>query len=140
MGSNLDCEGLGRFATAPQSRDIMPTKQFYVQRMVPLRTEHEGRAKPAMWLNAFRLRSLYVVSRDMTLASGNNRPHDTVFSGGCRRRPRCRRTIFMIATRPTCSLPAPETQRPVEIGRANILEERRRIEGQQNLIARLERA
>jgi hypothetical protein len=45
----------------------------------------------------------------------------------------------MIATRPTCSLPAPETQRPVEIGRANILDQRRRIEGQQDLIARLER-
>jgi hypothetical protein len=39
MGSNLDCEGLGRFATAPQSRGIMPTEQFHVQRMVPLRTK-----------------------------------------------------------------------------------------------------
>src|SRR3984885_268484 len=39
MGSNLDCEGLGRFATAPQSRGIMPTEHFHVQRMVPLRTK-----------------------------------------------------------------------------------------------------
>jgi hypothetical protein len=39
MGSNLDCEGLGRFATAPQSRGIMRAQKFYVQRMVPLPTE-----------------------------------------------------------------------------------------------------
>jgi hypothetical protein len=45
----------------------------------------------------------------------------------------------MIATRATCSHPAAETQRPVEIGSANILDQRRRIEGQRALITRLER-
>jgi hypothetical protein len=45
----------------------------------------------------------------------------------------------MNPTRPTCSHPAAEMQTPVEIGKANILDQRRRIEGQQDLIARLER-
>jgi hypothetical protein len=44
----------------------------------------------------------------------------------------------MIATRPTCSSSA-EMQTPIEIGRANILDQRRRIEDQRDLIARLER-
>jgi len=44
----------------------------------------------------------------------------------------------MIATRPTCFSSA-EMQTPIEIGRANILNQRRRIEGQRDLIARFER-
>jgi hypothetical protein len=46
---------------------------------------------------------------------------------------------FMIATRAACSHPAAETQTLVEIGRTNILDQRRRIEAQRDLIARLER-
>jgi hypothetical protein len=34
MGSYLGCEGLERFATAPQSSRIMPAKKFHVQRTV----------------------------------------------------------------------------------------------------------
>jgi hypothetical protein len=58
MGSNLDCEGLGRFATVPQSRAIMPTKQYHVQRMVPLRTEQNAQERS----DAFSLAPLNIVS------------------------------------------------------------------------------
>jgi hypothetical protein len=45
MGSSLNCEGLGHFATAPKSRRIMRAKKVCVQKMVPLRTERIARER-----------------------------------------------------------------------------------------------
>ena len=38
MGSNLDCEGLGRFAAAPQSSWIVRARKFHVQAKYPATT------------------------------------------------------------------------------------------------------
>ena len=103
MGSNLDCEGLGRFATAPQSSGIMPPKQYHVQRTVV---------------------PVDIVSR--RISGAGTIGHTTQFSSEGVAEGRGPEGRFHDWTRLTCSHPAAVTQTPVEIGRANILDQRRR--------------